>query len=331
MESRVGYTLVGLFVILLGAALVFTVLWLAFGAQTQTFDLYRVHVRESVAGLNPKAAVRYRGVDVGRVETIRLDPDDPRRVILTLRIARDTPIREDTVATLNIQGITGLATVELSGGSPTSPALEAKPGEPYPVIRSAPSLVQRLDDAFNQVLTAFGRVSEDMENLLSPTNQAAFSNLLVNLSRLSGLLADNGDSVGRTLDNLETITATLALHGDDIDRSMAAVAATLENSASASAGLNELITRLSGSITTVETMALGITETSRNLDRVVLESQSDLQQVVRRTTPELNTLLLELTRLSDTVQRFVRNLERNPQMLLFGQPSARPGPGEGRR
>lgn len=331
MESRVGYTLVGLFVILLGAALVFTVLWLAFGAQAQTFDTYQVHVRESVAGLNPKAAVRYRGVDVGQVETIQLDPDDPRRVILTLRIARDTPIREDTVATLNIQGITGLATVELSGGSPTSPALEAKPGEPYPVIRSAPSLVQRLDDAFNQVLAAFQRVSTDVENLLSPANQTAFGNLLVNLSRLSGLLADNGDSVGRTLDNLETITATLALHGDDIDRSMAAVAATLENSASASAGLNQLITRLNASVATVETMALGIAETSRNLDRVVLESQRDLQQVVRRTTPELNTLLLELTRLSDTVQRFVRNLERNPQMLLFGQPSARPGPGEGQR
>jgi phospholipid/cholesterol/gamma-HCH transport system substrate-binding protein len=328
MESRVAYTLVGLFVILLGAALVFAVLWLAFGAQTQTFDFYRVHVRESVAGLNPKAAVRYRGVDVGQVETIQLDPDDPRRVILTLRIARDTPIREDTVATLNIQGITGLATVELSGGSPTSPALEPKPGEPYPVIRSTPSLVQRLDDAFNQVLAAFGRVSEDVENLLSPTNRAAFSELLVNVSRLSGVLAERGDDLGRTLANLEAITGTLAAHGGDIDKALVAIVATLENSAQASAGLNTLIARLSDSITTVEAMALSITETSRNLDRVVLDSQRDLQQVVRRTTPELNALLLELSRLTDTVQRFVRNLERNPQMLLFGQPSARPGPGE---
>lgn len=331
MESRVAYTLVGLFVFVLGAALIFAVLWLTVGTSDKSYDTYRVYVRESVAGLNPKAAVRYRGVDVGQVDSIRLDPEDPRRVILTLRIERDIPVRRNTVATLNIQGLTGLATVELSGGSPDSPPLEAGPDEPYPVIRSAPSLVQRLDDAFNQVLGAVDSLSTSMDRLLSPDNLAAFSQLLGNVNTLSATLAQQADGFGRTLANLETISATVVAHSADLEAALAGTARTLENSARASAGLTDLVGQLKDGVSNASAMARSITTTSRDLAEVARASRRDLQQVVQRTTPELNSLLLQLNRLTDSVQRFVQTLERNPQMLLFGQPRARPGPGEGSR
>ncbi|MDX1606235.1 MAG: MlaD family protein, partial [Candidatus Competibacterales bacterium] len=287
METRVSYTLVGLFVILLGTALVAAALWLVAGGTDTRTDTYRVYVRESVAGLNPKATVRYRGVDVGQVESIRLDPDDPRRVILRLEIQENTPIREDTVATLTTQGLTGLATVELSGGSPDSPPLEPTAEQPYPVIRSTPSLVQRLDDAFNTVLNAFNALSQDVDALLSPANQQAFGALLNNLSTVSGVLAGRADQFGRTLENLENVTAAIAGRTEAIDAALRNTATVLENSARASAGLNQLLARLNASVGTVDEMARSITAISRRLEQVAQASSRDLQQVVQRTTPEL--------------------------------------------
>lgn len=328
MESKVGYTVVGLFVIVLGLALVIVALWLAGGLGDRAYDTYRVYVRESVSGLNPRAAVRFRGVDVGQVASIKLDRNDPRRVIVTLQIEQGTPIREDTVATLTTQGLTGLATVELSGGSPEAPSLQAPPGEPFPVIESTPSLVQRLDDAFNEALNIMHRLSADFGALLSPANQRAFGELLANLSVISGAVAGETERIERTLANLELITGTVAGHAADIDEALVNAAVTLDNSAKTGAGLNDLVAQLGASVATVDAMALSITETSRNLDRIMLESQQELRQVVQRTTPELNALLLEMNRLTDTVQRFVQALERDPQILLFGRPTVRPGPGE---
>lgn len=309
MESKVSYTLVGLFVIIFGIGFVFAVLWLAYGTQSETYDIYRVYVHESVAGLNPKAAVRYRGVDVGQVESIRLDPKDPRRVILTLKIQRSAPIRQDTVATLKIQGLTGLATVELSGGSPDSPPLKAKPGEPYPVIKSTPSLVQRLDDAFNEVIGAVDTMSGKLDRLLSPDNQQAVSQILTNLA---------------------TVTGTLAAHTQDIDDALQGTAETLRNSARASAELNKLLVRLQASVVSVDATTAAITKTSHDLDKVVVSSRQNLRQLVQRTAPSLNSLILQMSQLTDTIQQFVQAIDRNPQMLLLGKPAARLGPGERR-
>ncbi len=331
MESRVSYALVGLFVIVFGLALIFAVLWLAYGTQGEVYDTYLVYVHESVAGLNPKAVVRYRGVDVGQVESIRLDPKDPRQVILTLKIQRSAPIRENTVATLKIQGLTGLATVELSGGSPDSPPLKAMPGQPYPVIKSTPSLVQRLDDAFNEVVGAVDTMSGKLDRLLSADNQASVRQILHNLAAVSGTLAGRRDSIGQTLANIDAVSGVLAQHKRDIDNALQDATATLRNSASASAQLNRLLTRLQSSVTRMNEAALSITKTSRSLDKVVNTSQRNLSQVVQRTAPPLNALLMQLGQLTGTIQQFVQTIERHPRMLLFGRPAGQPGPGEGRR
>ena len=118
MENKVNFALVGAFVLVLATALVGVVLWLASGGAYQTqYERYDASVEESVSGLNPKAPVKYNGVDVGKVERIWLDPENPQRVKLRFQIERGTPIKVDTVATLKTQGLTGIAYVELSGGT----------------------------------------------------------------------------------------------------------------------------------------------------------------------------------------------------------------------
>ena len=119
-----NYAVVGAFVLVLGSALIAGVLWLASGGAFQTkYDLYLAIMEESVSGLNLNAPVKYNGVEVGKVRAIQLDPANADHVWLTFAIERGTPIRQDTVAVLKTQGLTGIAYVELSGGTRESPPL----------------------------------------------------------------------------------------------------------------------------------------------------------------------------------------------------------------
>ena len=121
-----NYARVGAFVLALGAALIAGALWpAAGGASKQAYELYLALVDESVAGLNLNPPVKYNGVDVGKVKAIHLDPDNPERVRLIFAIERGTLIKEDTVAALKTQGLTGIAYVELGGGTRESPPLRA--------------------------------------------------------------------------------------------------------------------------------------------------------------------------------------------------------------
>ncbi|MBI5611867.1 MAG: MCE family protein, partial [Gammaproteobacteria bacterium] len=156
MEEKVNFAVVGVFVLLLGAAFIGGVLWLSSGKSYRTsYDIYQTYMTESVAGLNLNAPVRYRGVEVGRVQKIALAPGNVEQVQVTLAIKTGTPIKTDTVAILSTQGLTGIAFVDLRGGSRDSPALHAQADERYPVINSGPSLMVRLDASLIDVAHTF--------------------------------------------------------------------------------------------------------------------------------------------------------------------------------
>jgi len=191
MESKVNLAVVGLFVLILGGLLIGGVLWLSGGkSYGKTYDTYLVYMGESVSGLSLDAPVRYRGVQVGGVRSIELAPDNVELVQLTLDIERGTPVKQDTVAVLQVQGLTGIAHVNLSGGSRNSPPLQAGPDEGYPVIATGPSLMLRLDTAVTALLTNLNRSSENINTLLDQENRAALRRTLLNLEHLSGALAD---------------------------------------------------------------------------------------------------------------------------------------------
>lgn len=191
MESKVNFAVVGAFVLILGALLIGGVLWLSSSKSYRiTYDTYLVYMDESVSGLNPDAPVRYRGVRVGGVRRIALAPGNVEQVQLTLDIEHGTPVKLDTIAILRSQGLTGITTVELSGGSRDSPPLQPSPGEKYPVIRSGPSLMLRLDSAITALLTNLNRSSENINALLDEQNRVALRHTLANLERFSGTLAN---------------------------------------------------------------------------------------------------------------------------------------------
>src|SRR5579871_6449470 len=121
METRGHYIIVGAFVLLMLTGIFVSIVWLARGQFQREGQIYDIFFRGTVTGLSEGAPVRYKGVPIGLVVTIRLDPENVERIRVRIEVDTGTPIKEDAVASLEMQGITGLAFVQITGGSNASP------------------------------------------------------------------------------------------------------------------------------------------------------------------------------------------------------------------
>lgn len=307
MGKRLSNALVGVFVIALGLVWMGVTLWLALGDYSTHYITYRVYLDESVSGLYLDAPVKYRGVDVGKVTGIALNPDVPDQVQLTLDVNATTPIREDTLAELAVQGLTGIAFVDLKGGSLDAPVLAAKEGEEYPVIRSAPSFFERLD--------------------MSGTELMGNLNLLVtNLAKL--LDTDGRRSLRQILANIDAVTGTLAARKAELGRMLENGARLADTGAQAAVRMEPLLAQLEKTAASFETMADRVALASESLNRYVVGSGGGVEQFSRQTLPELGSLVGELRTLTDTLRGVSEKLEEDPRALLYGRELETPGPGE---
>lgn len=324
-----NYPIVGAFVLVLGAVLVTGVLWLASGgAFRQQYDLYRAYEDESVSGLNLNAPVKYNGVEVGKVQEIRLDPGNPERVNLLFAIERGTPIKVDTVAVLKTQGLTGIAYVELSGGARDAPLLRAAKGSRYPVIQTKPSLAARLENVLTNVLSKLDSTTNSLNSLLSDKNQAAVSSALADIA---------------------AVTRTIAARKDTLDAALADAAGTFENASRAMARLGPVIERIGPMIErigpvidriepvierigrgadAVENMGNEVALTSAGAGETIGSVGAEIQRFTAETLPALERLLGELNVLSTSLRNLVEQTERDPRGFLFGRKPVPAGPGE---
>ncbi len=320
MEPKVNYVLVGSFVAFLGAAVLVGILWLGKTDYRGLYDRYEAHMKESVAGLSVNSTVKYRGVDVGRVRDIALRPDNPEEVLLILDIARGTPIKTDTRAVLETQGLTGLATVNLTGGSREAPALVALEGQNYPVIKTGPSLFFRLDEAVSRLLS-----EEGLAQLIVHLDSAA-----VGVAKM--LDEENQTLLKRTIKDLSDVAQTIASHKTQIDQSLNGAAKSADNLVKVTASLNAevpmLLANINKSVAALGTATDELARTSKTVGTVVNESKPELQQFSKRTLPEAGLLVTELRQLTGTLTRVARELEREPSSLVFGRKAPPRGPGE---
>lgn len=308
METKVNYAAVGVFVLALGALFIAGVLWLSVGLGKQKqYGLYLAIVNESVAGLNLDAPVKYLGVDIGKVRDIKLDPVNPQQVQLLFAIEEGTPVKSDTEAVLKTQGLTGIAYVELSGGSPNAPPLIATEGSPYPIIRTKPSLSARLENVLSSVLANLDRTAANVNAILNDENRAAFSKILADTS---------------------AVMATLETQKTAMSQSIANAAKTTENTARASARLEAMFQRISNSADAVQKMANEAGLASSSAKKAVDEMGTGVRQITGDTLPEMNRLLLELGTLSTSLKRLSEQTEKNPSSLLRGRQEVPFGPGE---
>ncbi len=311
MDDKVNYSLVGAFVLLLGAALVLGVLWLSAGLGSKhAMDPYQAVIEESVAGLNVDAPVKYLGVDVGKVSRIAVDRDNPQQVRLQFLVERGTPIKQDSVAVLKTQGLTGIAYVELSGGSAGALPLLPGPDGVAPTIPFKLSLSARLENVLTQVLGNVDRVSNNLNAVFDDDNRIALKSTLADVAALAHTLAAQQGSIRTGLQDAAR-TARLA--------------------ARAGERLEPTLDRVSRGALAVEQMAGVAQEASGRAAQAADAAASSVQQVGTRTLPELSRLMQEMSALSQSLRRLSDQTTGNPSSLITGNPPPRPGPGESAR
>ncbi len=214
MDSRVNRVAVGAFVLVLTAAGIAALLWIASGRHTRkAYDAYLAFFSESVAGLNPRAPVKLRGVEIGAVREVALDRADPARVRVLLAIEQGTPIKEDTYAVLQSQGLTGIASIELGGGSSSAAPLRARPGETVPTIETRPSALAHLDEAAAALVGDVGRVATSLNEMLDPDTRRAFRTMIRNGARASAALPPLVERLARGAGAVERMGNELAETG----------------------------------------------------------------------------------------------------------------------
>ena len=297
MEGR-GYALiVGIFVIALTAALVAAAMWLN---QDRTAYLrYTIASRVAVNGLQPEAAVKLRGVEVGRVETIRFDPEDPNTILVDIAVAQGTPIHTSTYAQLGYQGITGLTYIQLDD-DPSAPSREATPTDHRIVMRA--SFFDRLAAAGPELVDKLNTVLERAANLLDDGNRQT-------LTRSLG-------SVGRTAEQFGTLADRLKTGADAIQPLAADVRVTLGKA-------DEALERIASLSEELQRRAQALDEVGRAAAQVTAVGKA-----VESAVPRVERLVDELSRNSRSVDRLLADLNAQPQSLLLGRPPAEPGPGE---
>lgn len=178
METNVSYTVAGAFILALLAAIVVTVIWLSSGFNNKKYNYYTVYMDESISGLTDDGPVEFNGVNVGYVDKMKINRENPQWVELTLAVEEGTPISDGTRAKLGMRSLTGVAYMLLEDKGTDMRPLVAQPGQRYPVIRTTPSLLVRLDAILTKVSDDITRVSNSINQLLSKSNLNTFKNIL---------------------------------------------------------------------------------------------------------------------------------------------------------
>ena len=197
METRAPYALIGLFVLAAIGAVFGFVYWLHNSGGLGERAVYRVRFENTVSGLLTGAAVLFNGIRVGEVTALGLNPDDPRQVMATIAVVTTTPVRSDTEAGLEFQGLTGVPVIALKGGASGAAPLATSSSGP-PVLIADPSAGQSMTEAARQALRRLDTLLAD--------NSGDLKSAIANLNTFAGALARNSDRVDGILAGLERMT-----------------------------------------------------------------------------------------------------------------------------
>ena len=308
METRASYVLVGAFVLLMLAAAGLFVVWLGRYQAEETFSYYDIYFAESVAGLQEGGAVRYQGVQVGRVQDIRIDPNDIQRVKVRVRVDRGTPIRKDATATLELQGITGLVFVQIKGGSNEAAMLPERAEEPIPVIPSRPSLTAQILEGAPNLLAQASALMQQAQEILNADNRRAFSETLRNVRDLTEMMVDYSQRIDGLLKTGNELT-TEARGAISEYRTLATSLRTQVDGLGGNAG---------EALAQMQQAADGFTRVSRQLESLIKDNRQGISDFSGTGLYEFTQLMIESRVLVESLTRVSQQLERDPARFLFG-------------
>jgi phospholipid/cholesterol/gamma-HCH transport system substrate-binding protein len=216
MEIKSNNVLIGAFTLAAIVGIFLFLLWVSGVQLNKQFAYYKIVFDGSVSGLSESGPVQYNGLPVGKVTDLRLMDNNPNKVVAIIEIDARTPVKEDSIAQLELSGLTGVAFIQLTGGSPESAPLVAKPDQDYPVIRAAPSSLQDLLKSGPETLQNANELIKELNKLVAE-NQKSVNEALSNLAVMSKALADSSDDVTVALKQLSEASRHLNSIGRSAD------------------------------------------------------------------------------------------------------------------
>ncbi len=295
METRASHVLIGTFLLLMVGALFGFVIWLARFDRSAAQD-YDIFFRGSVTGLAQGAPVRFQGVPIGQVSKIALVPGDPGVVRVRARVDDDAPILRGAMATLELQGLTGVAFVQIEGGFRGQPRILPEVGQDAGIIPSRPSTFQSLSQNAPQLVEQATVAVNRLGILLNETNRNNITQTLSNFSKLSDGLAKKTPQLEQSIDSLNTTMAELKAAASSIG--------TLAQSARGPMG--EQLPKL---LDETRMVMQGADMVMRDLKSTLKSGQPAVASLSDTTVPELNKLMMDLRALTRSLQTTAEKLE----------------------
>lgn len=303
MENKAHALMAGIFTIVLLIAAVLIALW--FNRDRVERVPYEIATRLSVPGLNPQAGVRYRGLDVGRVDEVLFDPKVPGQILIRFSVAKNTPITHSTFATLSYQGVTGLAYVQLDDDDKDSRMLPTSKNN-VARIELRPSLLDTLQIRGLAILKQTEEVAARVNAMLSDQNQKVIVKAFTDVSRAAEELGKIPAQLQPTIDKLPALAAKA-------DNVLTSVNKLSNDAAILTNNLNET------------TMHINAPDGVLNrLNGAVDKVGSAANTFEYETVPFISEARTSARSLNRTLETF----NRRPQSILFGAGKAEPGPGE---
>ena len=313
METRANYALIGAFVLMAATAIIGFTLWLGSSQFNRDFAIYDV-VFPGPVSLEEGSAVRYIGIKVGEVESVRIDRRDASMVRARLRVDRSTPVKADSTAIIDFAGITGVTFVQINAGTDDAGPVLPPPYGDVPVIKAGETPLAALFDGGAQIVGQAGMTMEQLSGLLTDENVTAFSELLINLRDISDAISEDdkaliGQSI-QTLAALERAGENLTKASTDITGTAASVDQEL---ASLNVELKDLVKELNGATGNASAMLQESRTALQAATRLVDGGASDTVRQTSLAAQEMRVLISRLDRLT-------REIEQNPQGFVVGKP-----------
>lgn len=317
MYSKVNYTIVGLFVVFFGIAMVWFAFWLAKYGLKESYSTYKIEMTESIAGLSKDSSVTFRGVDIGRVKQIRINPKNIERIEILLDIQKEIPIKEDMRASTQMLGVTGLLSIEIDGGSNASALLEPTPTY-IPLIKTKISLLGTLKNNLESM-------SEKLDTILSQSQK---------------LLSDkNIQSIEMILNNVEIATKKSEEVEDKAIMLMNETNSTLDTFRVSMRSINEKFIQATQDFGQMQQDFLAIKEvtvptiekimqTSKNFNRMTGKVERSLDRGDYNLKQIFAPMLIDIEVLLTQLNSVSKELGENPSNLFFKSRKSRRGPGE---
>jgi len=300
MEREANYAAVGAFVLLVVAMAVLFVYWYSDSVDRRDYTRYEIYFDGSVSGLSRGSPVRYLGVDVGRVVTMRVDRRSSARVQVIADIDAEAPISGRTVAQLSLQGVTGLLYIDLFESHGNLKTIAPVPSERYPVIASARSSFDLFLASLPEVVAKANEVLNRVNTVLSDTNITSLTKTLASLEGAAARLPG-------TMQNAEAVVADLRTSARDFGATMAALRALSEKSGP---DVSEALARM-------RVAAEHLAGASAGLDRFIAENERELRGFARDGLPEIERLLQDARSAATEFRDLSRSLRENPGQLVY--------------